>query len=212
MPLESLSMRWWNLDWRAHLPVTFGEVTVGLATLADAEAFIGEHYPRMFAAADGAAWLANPMTEAKRRFYRDADIFVFRERDRAVGLQIGHPTDWSTYYVRTVALLPDHRGRGLLADLTAHVASVLALVGVERLEGDIPPANTANLLAQTRLGYVATGTLNTERWGLVIRVTKYLRDDADAAFRHHFCAFTWPRVARPGDGRPSLLASTPTRR
>jgi GNAT superfamily N-acetyltransferase len=193
VPIESLSMRWWSLDWRAHLPVTFGAITVELATLADAEAFIGEQYPRMFAAADGASWLANPMTEAKRRFYRDADIFLFREGDRAVGLQIGHPTDWSTYYVRTVALLPDHRGRGLLAGLTAHVASVLAGVGVERLEGDIPPTNTANLLAQMRLGYVATGTLNSERWGLVVRMTKYLRDDADAAFRRQFCAFTWPR-------------------
>ncbi|XYH92913.1 GNAT family N-acetyltransferase [Sorangium sp. So ce1128] len=193
MTVESLAMRWWNLDWRAYLPLTLGDVTVELGTLADAESFIRAHYPGMFAAPDGASWLADPMTEAKRRFYHDADIFLFRDCDRSVGLQIGHPIDWSTYYVRTVALLPEHRGRGLLAGLTAHVANVLAGAGVERIEGDIPPTNMANLLAQTRLGYVATGTLNSDRWGLLVRMTKYLRDDADAVFRRQYCAVAWPR-------------------
>jgi GNAT superfamily N-acetyltransferase len=191
---DRLSARWLGLNWEEHLPWTLAGVRVELAAIEDALPFIRDAYPTIFRAPEGDdRWLADPMTEKKIAFYREADVFVVRDGGRCIGLQIGHPTDWSSYYVRTVALLPEYRGRGIVAQLTARMVEVLRDAGIERVEGDVPPANVANMVAQTRLGYVATGVLNHDRWGAMVRLTRHIAERADDVFRRQFCMGTWPR-------------------
>src|SRR5690606_18124616 len=103
---------------------------------------IGAHYPHIF---EGSYthFHVEKMTPAQRRFFEEMDAFVFRAGAKTVGLVMGHPTDWSTYYVRTVALLPDARHRGFTAAFGEAIYGPLAAVGVERVEGDTSPANMA---------------------------------------------------------------------
>ncbi len=189
----SMSRRWFGLDWEELLPWDLGGVVVEHGELDEALRFATRYYPTIFRGRPDQRFLQDPMTRCKRRFYQEADVFLLREGSEPVGLQIGHPSDWSSYYIRTVALLPRVRGRGLIAELTGRMVEPLRRAGFQRMEGDIPPANAANLTAQTRLGYVATGMVNTERWGSMVRLTKYLTEDADEAFRKQFCSGSWPR-------------------
>ena len=193
-----MSRRWLGLCWGDHLPWDVGGVRIELATIEDALPFIRDAYPTIFRTEAGDdRFLADPMTESKLAFYRESDVFLIKDGTAQVGLQIGHPTDWSSYYVRSVALLPDYRRRGIVPELTTRMVDVLAHAGIQRIEGDIPPANVANMLAQTRLGYVATGVLNHDRWGSTVRLTRHISTDSSDVFRQQFCMGTWPRCHTP---------------
>src|SRR5688572_8854292 len=116
----TLSQRLWDLDWSRILPWQVDdEVTIEHATFDDASPFIHAHYAAIFGSSDG-RFVAEPMTPAKRRFCSEMDFFVFRSKLREleqpgeggiVGVFSAHPTDWSTYYMRSAAYLRKYRGR-----------------------------------------------------------------------------------------------------
>lgn len=200
----ALSKRWWGVDWSAAMPWLHDGLVIRSGALEDALPFIRDHYGAIFGERDP-RFLEDPMCARKERFYREADVFVIEDAGRTVGLQIAHPTDWSTYYIRSLALLPAVRGRGVLEAMTLRMAEVLAAAGVERIEGETAPNNGACVVAQTRLGYVITGTTNTERWGTLVRLTKFLREDAAGVFQRQFCGGAGPR---PDHGDPRAARRT----
>ena len=109
---SNASRRLLGLDWSATLPWTFDDITVDLGTFeADAMPFMATHYGEIFGMSDPstARFLVEPMTPSKLRFGAEMDVFVFRDAGTPIGLIVAHPTDWSTYYVRTAALLRDYR-------------------------------------------------------------------------------------------------------
>jgi hypothetical protein len=112
---SSTSMRLWSLDWRAHLPWYFDDGRAEVAAPEEALPFIQQHYPAIFGLPEtGGHFLSSPMTDAKRRFFDEMDFFLLRVGDRAAGVVMGHPSDWTSYYVRSAALLPEFRDRRML--------------------------------------------------------------------------------------------------
>jgi hypothetical protein len=99
---------------------------------------------------------------------------------------MGHPTDWSTYYVRSMAFLPECRERGWADQFVKGICEPLRKAGCLRWECECSPANLAVMRLLTSNGHLQTGMLTSERWGQVLRFTKYLRDDAEQAFRRQF--------------------------
>jgi hypothetical protein len=151
--------------------------------------FIQEHYPAIFGHKDLAGrFLPTPMTDAKRRFFAEMDYFVFRVGPDAAGVLMGHPTDWTTYYIRSAALLPEHRDRRLLSHFVERLDAPLRAAGVERIETECSPANVPVIRLVTSQGWIATGSTSSERWGLMLRYTKYLSDDARVAFVRQYTA------------------------
>lgn len=196
--IEPLSRRWFGVDFSALLPWQFGPITVEWGSPEELLPFIVEHYRDLFGLnGQEGRWRRDPMTAAKLRFLADADLFVLRRKGKIVGDLIAHPSDWNTYYLRSLAVLPEHRGLGTVPLLLERIAEILAAVGVERIEGDVSPANRMNVLAQTRLGYIATGTFNSDRWGALVRMTKFLHVEAEGVFHDQFCAGSWPRCLHP---------------
>src|SRR5690606_38637404 len=151
---EPLTKRWFGLDWRDHLPWNLCGVSVEYGDLDEALRFIEQWYPQFFGREGRDGWLPDPMRPAKLRFYQDADIFVFRDGRQTVGVEVAHPTDWSSYYIRTHALLPAYRRCGIMVEMVERQSRVLAGFGVQRVEGDVVPANGASIIAQTRAGGV----------------------------------------------------------
>lgn len=192
-PVIRASERLWNLQWPTW---TFGETTVSSGDIAEAMPFIAEHYPAIFPAQPG-RWLEEKMTPAKRRFLAESDVLLFREGGHVIGVFVGNPIDWSTYYVRSIATLPDQRGRGLMADFGPCLEATLRSVGVERIEADTAPANL--VLNRTLLGqgWMVTGTGNTERWGTLLRYTKLLTPEAERCFRDQFLNLPAPPKRKP---------------
>ena len=110
------SARLWGVDWAACTPWAFDDVRVVMGTFDDATPFVEAHYPSIFTA-HGTKFLADPMTAAKRRFAAGMDVFLCHADGAMVGVLMGHPLDWSTYYMRSAALLPRYRDRRVLTRL-----------------------------------------------------------------------------------------------
>lgn len=203
------SLQLWGLDWRAVLPWSFDDVVVDAGTFAEATPFVEEHYAAIFRAAGAdTRFLGDPMTPAKRRFSDAMDVFLMRHDGRVVGTLMAHPLDWSSYYMRSAAILPAYRDRRVLTRLVEAMYAPLSAAGVERMEGEVSPTNLPMMRMLVGLGWVVNATVNSERWGTMVRLAKFLRDDAEATFSERFCAM---RV-RPRGSHATVSTSDPERR
>lgn len=184
---RSMSERIFQVQWDRSLPWRFEDVVVQRGSFEDARAFMALHYESMFGGGGDTRFFRESASAAKSRFGDELDTFVVRDSDVVVGLLLGHPTDWSSYYMRSCALLPAYRSRGLLGDIIRKFYEPLARAGVDRIEGECAPTNSAMMRTLTKLGWLATSTSLSERWGTTVRFTKFLHDRAEAAFVRQFC-------------------------
>lgn len=183
----TLAERLWNLDWSRELPWNFDGIAVERSCFDEIEPFVSEHYPTIFAsAAEGSRFLSEPLSEAKRRFWDETDVFAFRFEGRLVGICAAHPSDWSTYYVRTFALLPEFRERRVLTDFEQAFSKCTRDAGIARWDVECSPMNTPVIRMFTGAGCVVTATQTSERWGAMLRFTKFLSEDAKAAYVRQF--------------------------
>ena len=185
----SLTSSLFELDWEDHVPVELVPgVHLATATVEDTLEFTRAHYASIFGmVGSDQRFFSEAPTPAKERFLSMSDRFAFREGSRVIGLLVGHPVDWSTYYWRSVCFLPEHQGRGLLAAALERTDPVMRRAGIVRVEGEAAPTNYRQVRLLHRLGYCVTGTVNSERWGNVLRLTKYLQPEAAACFATQFC-------------------------
>lgn len=188
-PCRSWSRDLWDVGWEGALPIELaGGVRVRRAARGEALAFIEAQYPRIFAGPQPERFLSDPMTASKRRFFDLCDRLIFRDGEETVGVLVGHPLDWSSYYWRTVALLPTYRGRGLVAQALQSMDALLREVGVQRVQGDTAVNNVSQIRLLHRIGYRVTGSSTCERWGALLRLTKFLVPEPAAAFAQQYCA------------------------
>ena len=183
----TLSSRIWGLDWGHHLPWSLGDLTVTQGSFDEALSFVGHHYESIFGDGKDSGFLSDPFTEAKRRFGDEMDVLLMRADCQVVGLLVAHPIDWTTYYMRSVAILPEYRERKLFAQMVERCFEPLRFVGVERIEGETAPTNMVMMRALTNLGFLVTSTANSERWGATVRFTRFLREEAASVFAEKFC-------------------------
>ncbi len=179
-----MSLRLWDLDWGTILPLDLDGVRVTYESFEDARPFIEANYRSIFNV-DGAFYVEAPSL-AKQRFTAEMDLFVFRHEAQIVGVVGGHPSDWSTYYWRTAALLPEFRARGAITKFCEHSYEQLRRVGVNRIELDTCPGNRATMSLFLAQGFVVTSTAASERWGFTIRFTKFLNEQPEGVFRRQF--------------------------
>lgn len=195
-PPESVpaSRRLWSLDWRLELPWDLGTGWAEHASMEEVLLFVQQHYADVFGASEVAGrFLPSPMTEAKRRFFEEMDFFAFRVEDQTAGVCMMHPSDWTTYYGRSVAILPQYRERHLMSRFLEKLVAPLRAAGVERIETDCSPANLAMMRTLGGQGWVVTGSSSSERWGVVLRHTKFLSEDAHAVFMRQYTAMTFSK-------------------
>jgi Acetyltransferase (GNAT) family len=186
-PIPCVSSRLWGLEWSRLLPWSIGDISVVSAPFQDALPFMKEHYARIFGTDTGEErFLSSPMTAAKRRFCDESDVFLFRSDGRTVGMFLANPGDWSTYYMRSVALLPDLRGKSVFASFLEHLYEPLRESGVERVETECSPANAPVIRILLRHDFLVTSTASSERWGTLVRLTKFLSREAEAVFLRQF--------------------------
>lgn len=178
-PRSTLSQRLFGIVWE---PVDLEGVVATPYDDGDALAFVSAHYPRIFGGDHAGTLLVEATSEAKRRFVDEMDVFTFRRFDDVIGIWMGHPMDWSSYYLRTIAVLEHERARGVAGRFFEHLCIRLRAAGVQRLEVDVQPTNGPMVHALQSRGFVTTGTMATERWGLHTRMTLYLSEAARGAF------------------------------
>jgi len=184
----NLSRHLWGLDWAAILPWEFDGITVESGSFSkDAAPFIETHYAAIFGSSEESRFFAEPFAGAKTKFFEASDAFIFRDNGKTIGIYTANPQDWSTYYTRTAALLPEYRSRHLVSRFMEKIYEPLQKAGVNRVEGHVSPTNAPMVKLHMNLGYVATSMLNTDRWGTIILFTKYLNRESESVFERQYC-------------------------
>jgi hypothetical protein len=183
----TMSQRLWDFNWVDCLPWTHHGVSCEVGTFDDAEVFMREHYGQIFGDVSD-RFLVEPMTEGKRRFCNELDVLVLRASDgRVVGICLGQPTDWSTYYFRSFAILPELRELGFASAFQKFLHASLSSSGkIARWEIETSTANAAMMRTMLSAGFVISAMINSERWGSVVRLTRFITKDADTTFRRQF--------------------------
>jgi hypothetical protein len=128
------------------------------------------------------------VSNRKCEYLRDAcDLIELRSNDETIGSLIGAPEDWSTYYVRVFALRRDFQRPGMIRRFIREcLFAPLAEHGVERICADTSPANVAMSRLLTELHFHVTGSQLSERWGPLVRYTRFLSPACEAEFRRKF--------------------------
>jgi len=186
----SMSATLWGVDWASHLPMQLGEgVSVHFSSFDECVPFVRKHYARIFHEADSSPFAHTHSEPTKERYYRVAgDFFAFRLGDETIGLLVGTPVDWSTYYLRSAAILPEHLGKGIIPGFLPPMLDILRDAGLERVEADTSPSNLAVMSILTRLNFNVTGTVLSDRWGAHVHLTRFLAKDREEVFLRQFCS------------------------
>jgi hypothetical protein len=188
--IEPASKSLWGIDWSRDLPrrLTDDGVDLFASRIEDALPFIAAHYTEIFEqSAEQDGFFREPFDGAKQRYMQSADVLEVRHAGRTVGLLIGAPSDWSTYYLRSVAFLRAYQGRQLHGRILPWMFDELARAGVRRVEAETSPSNLATVLLLTRMRFNVTGNVLTERWGALLRLTRFLDESAEDVFLDKFC-------------------------
>ena len=187
---RGLSEQFWGLDWARHFPVELTDdgITVHVSGYEAALPFIGEHYRAIFHEDASSAFSTTRLNEQKANYYRLAgDFFEIKEAERTIGLVVGTPVDWSTYYIRSAAVLPEFQCRQLAPRVLNVLFVHLAAAGVERVEADTSPSNLRVVQILTNLRFNVTGSVLSDRWGAQVRFTRFLDAPSEDVFLRQFC-------------------------
>ena len=190
LPRRSLSQSFWNLDWRLFLPVelTTDGFAAHFSNYDSTLPFVRDHYRSIFQEKEETPFSSTNLGPNKERYYRGAgDFFEIKKDERTIGIVVGTPVDWSTYYVRSAAVLPAFQAKQLGSRLLRFMFPVLAAAGVERVEADTSPSNLAAMQLLTRLRFNVTGSVLSDRWGAQVRLTHFLDRQAEDVFLQQFC-------------------------
>jgi hypothetical protein len=186
-----LSQVLWGFSWSEILPYRIGaDGVVAVASSFDsALPFIHNHYAEIFHEDPTVSPFVTKVDAARQRYYRAAgDFFEFVHEGRTVGLLIGTPIDWGSYYIRSAAALPSYQGKKVIQRFFPVLFEHLKRAGVERVEADTSPANMATMHLLTRLRFNMTGTVLSERWGAHVHFTKFLDEASEGVFLEQFCS------------------------
>lgn len=180
----------WGIRWEDHLPLAVTrDVMVVPSSFEQAWPFIEAHYTTIFEDPGTGPFSGRCATRLVERYYRVVgDFFEFKQGERTVALLIGTALDWSTYYMRSAAALPEIQGKQVIQRFLPEMFAVLEAAGVERLEADISPSNMAMLHLLSRVRFNPSGMLLTDRWGALQRFTRFLSEGAERVFIQQFCS------------------------
>lgn len=184
-----LSAQLWGISLTAELPKVIS--SDGIVAVAGDLGRIGEFLGRVFPSMredEAALTRSQRICDAKNSYLQDmCDLIELRQGHTTVGTMIGVPLDWSSYYVRVLAFAPDIQRPALTRRFVREcLFEPLRARQVERVEADTSPNNLAMSRGLLETHFVCTGNQLTERWGPVVRYTKFLDPAFEAAFHRQF--------------------------
>jgi hypothetical protein len=196
---RTLSDEFWNLDLTRGLPrvISRDGVSIAAGDITRIRHFLKTVFPSLTEEGLGAAPLEPNVADTKRWYLGErSDLLELRKEDETIGVMIGAPEDWSTYYLRIYAVAPSHQRPIVTRRFAECVLKKLAACGVQRVVTDTSPANASAALRLSELQFHVTGQQLSERYGPLIRYTKFLDPAAESAFLSRFAGSAPPRANR----------------
>lgn len=183
-PHSKLSALLWELDWQSHFPMAISQdsLSVEVADFEQVRHFLKSSLTLIHGVATS-PFFWTETNEAKSRYYEStADMFRFQKEGETVGLFIANPQDWSTYYIRYMGLLPQYQGRGIFHEFLPRFIASLNHSPIRRIEIDISASQSAQIHLLNKLKFIITGNLNSERWGTLLRLTRFIDENCQEIF------------------------------
>lgn len=184
----TVSRKLWDLDWNARLPMNLGtDCTLRVARPGEIENFAASHFENVYGPATDKDWLIRRNHPSRTYFYEAlADCFILECHGQAIGILVFNATDWSSYYLRNITILPEYQGRGIYKAVLRKVIEILRTLPIERLEVEVAVINRAALKVLANQGFILTGTTISERWGHLCRYTYFLNAENEHVFSKQF--------------------------
>ena len=179
---DSLAQKIWGLDWHQHFPKTLTtDIEVDRISALDAWPLILNLFPEVYHRDNSEnRFKDEESTEAKQRYYEViGDFFVFKDQTKnhnVIGMAVGTLLDWSSYNFRNISVHPDYQNLGLYPLFFDYLAGVMQAHGLRRVEGDVAPSNQHHLHVLNKMGCVVSSLGYSERWGVLLHMTRYLND------------------------------------
>jgi hypothetical protein len=195
----------WGLNLNSGLPhVLSNDGVLAIAgELTRVSSFLAQEFPGFGEESLGALPSATVAT-AKRCYLQTAcDVIEIRHGDRTVGVLVGGPEDWSTYYIRIFAVIQAYQRPSLIRRFARDcVFGPMSQHHVERVVAESSPANLAMARTFTELHFHVTGHQLSDRWGPLVRYTRFLDPACEAAFLKRFAGIAAGGPTRTGKEEP----------
>jgi ribosomal protein S18 acetylase RimI-like enzyme len=204
---ESMAEVLWQVEWENFNGT---EIVPGIRAdvvgFEEFVTFLGEAYSRVnhnpqdsFAVS---AIIGDKVAHNRRVYYElSGDFFLLRSADATVGWFAATIADWSTYYLRSSGIIPEFQKQGIYKNFIASLLKFLSAYPVERVTAEVSPANLPVIKTLTTNGFNITGVDNTDRWGALVRLTKYLHTSGQETFLRHFCSGVFPQLETVDENR-----------
>jgi hypothetical protein len=186
---QPLSMQLWSCDLSQCLPRTLTQAGTQavVGDIARIRAFLLKDFACL---TEESAYAAQGEWHslAKRRYLASAcDLIELRHAGETVGAIVGAPEDWATYYVRIFAIAPEFQRPALTRRFAREcLFEPLAACGIARICAETSPANRAMARLFSELSFLATGQQLSDRWGPLVRYTKFLDPTCESMFLQRF--------------------------
>jgi hypothetical protein len=191
---RSLTYRLWSFDLCEGLPYEVGQgVVAQRADLNSVREFLSAEYPSLTEEALASAVQVG-INSAKRRYLETAcDLIELRHAGQTVGVMVGAPEDWGSYYIRIFAVKRSYQRPRLIRRFCRdYLFARLRAHDVQRVVADTSPANVATSRMLSELQFYVTGQQLSDRWGPLVRYTKFLDSACEEAFIKRFAGTAPP--------------------
>lgn len=190
-----LSKRIYGLDWAQLLPFKMTDKIVVMAGSWESTVhFFNENWHSIYKESStgsedkSSPFLATEPHKNRSSYYREtADIFHFTINKNIVGVLIGTPLDWSSYYIRNVSILPKYQGKKIYQTFLHHFLPILKSHHVDRVHIEVSMGNLRHIHILNKLKFNVVGTLLSERWGGLLIFIKHLSPNPKRVFLKQFC-------------------------
>src|SRR6185312_10969394 len=154
------SAQMWGFDLCDELPrqLTSDGIRAVAGSYERIRSFVAEQYA-MFTE-EGHGCQPSELAQKSKQAYLSTgcDLIGLMHGDEMIGLLVGAPEDWSSYYVRVFALLPEYQRPSLTRRFVREcLFEPLAVQGVERVVAETNPSNVAMTRLFSELGFFVTG-------------------------------------------------------
>ena len=201
---KTFSEHIWDFSWSDYFPIVLNDADIVVEKSSDEDVlkFARENFATIYGSEfNKSSFLWFDTSEPKNTYYKIAgDFFVFKDGQKTIGVFVGTPLDWGTYYLRNVSILPEYQGRKIYQKFLRRFLNYLEELNLERIEGEISPANSASIHVLLKFGFTISGINLSERWGTLLKFVKYTSLKHHEVFFKQFCHSRIPEMERKYSG------------
>lgn len=180
-----------KLDWKYFFPLKLNfdspNLCINLISYNTAREFIVNNHKANFSSEFESAFSSIEITPHKDSYYEfSCDHFGYFDGDSLIGVFIAEIEDWSSYYIRYVSILAQYQSLGFATTTYNYLTEILQDYNVKRLTIDVTPSNFPQMQSMLKSGFICTGMSNSDRWGQLMHLTKYIDEKALGSYTHQY--------------------------